>query len=462
MGDFVIKNKNKITSEYKVFTPPIGKGAYGEVRKALHLKTNAYRAIKMVSKKDLSMIDKKHILKEITVLRQMDHPHIVKVYEFFETDFYYHIVMEFLEGHELYNTLVGDNFTYNERTICKIMQQLLSAVQFMHNNGIMHRDLKSENIIHNGKHVVIIDFGTSKNISASKKHKQFTGTSLYIAPEVIKGSYTEKCDIWSLGIIMYIMLSGEAPFKGKDNEIFANVLSQNYSIPIEEIPHISELAKDMLKQVLTFDYLKRPSAAELLEHEWFKQLSDTSVGTVRLKAAADNIEKFQFKNKLQEAIYMFLVNTLVDRNEYEDLIELFEEMDVNKDGVLTKQELTAGLQKSGKLFSYQEVDEIFYEIDKDGNGLVSFGEYLAASIDKRKVLNEKRIISVFKLFDKDKSGKISIEEFQEVFQRNNEMLLDNWKEMIQEVDLNGDGEIDFEEFKVLLMKLVKKDIKIQK
>lgn len=455
IGDFVIHNKNKITSEYKILYPPIGKGTYGEVRKALHFKTNTYRAIKMVSKKDLSLVDKKHLLKEITLLKKMDHPNIVKVFEFFETDFYYHVVMEYLEGRELFGMLTNKEFAYDEQTICGIMQQLLSAIQFMHTNGIMHRDLKSENVIYTGKQIVLIDFGNSKLFNSSKKQKDLVGTSFYIAPEVIKGSYNEKCDVWSAGIVLYVMLTGKAPFRGNENEVFFNILNEKYVIPIAEIPNISEQAKNFLKYILTFNYKKRPSPLELLKHDWFKNVNNDSIYANKLKNAAENIAQFQFKYKLQEAIYMFLINTMVTRNEYTDIVELFQEMDINKDGVLTKEELILGFKKAGKLYNDQEIEDMFHEMDKDGNGVISFGEYLAASIDKNKVLSEKKIVAAFKLFDKDKNGKISIDEFQDVFQHDN-ILSNNWIEMIKEVDLNGDGEISFEEFKILLMKILEK------
>ena len=461
ISDFVVQNKNKITKEYKMYNPPIGSGAYGEVRKALHLKSNKMRAIKILNKNAFTSVDKTHILKEIKMLKSLDHPYIVKIYEFFETETFYYIVMEYLQGQELYTKLISDSFDYSEKSVCKIMRQLLSALRFIHKLGVMHRDIKSENIIHNGHHMILIDFGNSKNIEADKRNKELTGTSFYIAPEVIKGKYNEKCDIWSSGILLYIMLTGKQPFDGRRQEIYQNILKGNFKMNFDDIENISDGARLLLKEMLVFDYNKRKSAEELLNHPWFDLLNDEKVNKREMKRVAKNMEKFHFKNKLQEAFFMYLINTLVAKDECEELIEIFENMDTNKDGVLSKTEILNGFEKAGKIITQEEVDDIFNEIDKDGNGLVSFGEYLASSVDKKKVLSEEKIVSVFKLFDADKNGRISLSEFQDVFHQNDEILVENWQEMIKNVDLNGDGEIDFEEFKVLMLKLINKNIKIE-
>ena len=462
ISDFVVQNKNNIASEYKLLSPPIGQGGYGEVRKAIHLKSNTYRAIKILKKKVFDKKETVKILKEINILKGMDHPHTVKIYEFFETDSLYYIVMEFLEGEELFSKLISEDFQYSEYNICKVIYQLLFALKCIHSNGIMHRDIKSENIMHDGKNIVLIDFGNSKNIESDKRNKELTGTSFYIAPEVIKGRYNEKCDIWSTGVLLYLMLTGEPPFEGKSYQIYQNIQDQKFKIPIKDLTNTSKEAKDLLKQMFVYDYEVRKGADKLLEHEWFNLLKEEKINKKKLRKIAANMEKFQFKNKLQEAFFMYLTNSLVTKKECEELIEVFDTMDDNKDGVLSKEELYKGFEKVGKIGNKEEFEEVFNDVDKDGDGKVSFGEYLAASVDKKKVLSEERILSVFKLFDMDKNGKIDLYEFSEVFQHNDEILVENWKDMLTDVDTNGDGNIDFEEFRVLMLKLVNKDIEMRK
>lgn len=461
MSDFVIKNLSKITDEYKLYNPPLGKGGFGEVRKALHKKTNTMRAIKIIEKTNCDVVGKNMLLREVSILKTMDHPHIVKLYEFFETSRSYYVVMEYLEGQELFNQITEDDFDYSEVNLARLMKQLLSALVYLHAKGIMHRDIKSGNIMVVKNNLILIDFGNSKKVEIDKRNNQLAGTSFYIAPEVIKGAYDERCDIWSAGVLLYVLLTGEPPFKGEGDLLLSNIKTNKVIKPIDEYDNVSTEAKDLIKQMMTPNYKIRPDAKTVLLHPWLNSTKDSTINKKEIRRVANRIENFHFKNKLQEAIYMYFVNILVDKKEAEETIKMFEEMDENGDGVLTKKELADGLAKAGKIYTDEEIDQLFEEVDKDGNGTVSFGEFLAASLDKSKVLSMDRIVSMFKLFDRDKSGKITLDEFQFVFNQNDNLLVDNWQELIKEVDLNGDGEIDFEEFKILMRKLVDKNAKIK-
>ena len=454
--DFVGQNENKINSEYKILEK-IGKGGFSEVRKAIHISSNQPRAIKMIAKKSLSILGKKKLFKEVEILKNLDHPHIVKIHEFFENMNYIHIVLEYLNGKELFEQIVLNNIELNEKKIREIMKQIISTVNYLHNLNIVHRDLKSENIIYDGTNITIIDFGTSTHLIEENLSK-FTGTILYIAPEVINKNYNEKCDIWSCGIIFYILLTGTAPFQGTNQEIKKKILGLNFEIPLDDIKHISKASKDLLKKLLEKDFTKRISAEEILNHEFFSNFLDDE-NFKENKNLFDNLCNFHFRDKLQEAIYLYLLNNVLTQNEQHDIINHFKAMDENNDGFLDKKELKDGFEKIGKLYNDKEIDKLFEEIDLDGNGKISYSEFLAAAINKEELLSDERIEKVFKMVDKDKNGKLSIEEIEDVFKHNKDFDKYEWTELINEVDLNGDGEIDFKEFKILLLKLIKKKIK---
>jgi calcium-dependent protein kinase len=440
----------------RLYSPPLGKGAQGEVRKALHYKTKEARAIKAISKNDMNQNHFIQTLTEISILKKVDHPNVVKIYEFFESTNYFHIVMEMCDGKRLFNKII-DLGGVSERRTADILFQLISALRYLHNHGIVHRDIKSENIMYNGKVAKIIDFGTSRFFDPLKHMGELKGTVYYVAPEVITKKYNEKCDIWSAGILLFILLTGSPPFVGdRDQEIFNNILKENYCIDIDTVEDISEESKDIVKQMLIYDHEKRPSAEYLLKHPWFGIMKKSTDTGRSLKNMLYNLETFTTKNKLQEGIFYYFINNMVTKKEHAELAETFKVLDIDGDGVLTRDELREGFKKLNKMYSDEEINEMFQLIDTDGSGTISYTEYVAAAIEKEKLLSDERLETVFKIFDEDKSGKISVDEFQKIFEKANYIENDELIELIKESDLNDDGEIDWMEFRGLMRKMIVK------
>lgn len=170
--------------------------------------------------------------------------------------------------------MIQKSSSFSERIAIRIMKQVVSAILYCHLNGIVHRDIKSDNIlfltedIHSP--VKLIDFGISVKFEKDTKLKDKTGTVLYIAPEVISGSYDEKCDIWSCGVLMYMMLSGTPPFNGSSRqEVMAKIKKGKFTFSGKIWTLISEEGKDLIKKMLTLDPARRPSCREVLSHPWF-------------------------------------------------------------------------------------------------------------------------------------------------------------------------------------------------
>lgn len=210
----------------------------------------------------------------MATLKRLDHPNILKLYEVFEDSKKYFLVTEYCKGGELFEEIVN-KITFSEHEAAGIIKQVLQGVSYCHNIGIVHRDLKPENILvdkEQGGILKIIDFGTSAEFNKGDTAKLSTihGTSYYIAPEVLQKKYDEKCDVWSIGVILYILLSGKPPFDGKsDNEITHKVLLGKYSMTDPVWEQISDAAKGLIHRMLDFDNKKRVTAREALQDPWF-------------------------------------------------------------------------------------------------------------------------------------------------------------------------------------------------
>jgi calcium-dependent protein kinase len=276
-GQFVKEGMGDLYSNYELCNY-IGKGGFGRVYKVRHKLSNQYRAMKIIQCKSLSDNISSTINKEINILKNLDHPNIIKVYEFFQSEKYVYIINELCTGGELFDKIVDVKF-FSENVASNIMRQLLSAVAYCHENGVIHRDLKPENIlIENSEekdkdffHIKVIDFGTCE-IFKKKKLTEQIGTSFYIAPEVIKNSYNEKCDLWSCGVILYILLCGSPPFYGKnEKEIFKKIIEGNFTFRHKIWNKISNEAKNLVLKLLQVNPNKRLSAKEALEDIWFKK-----------------------------------------------------------------------------------------------------------------------------------------------------------------------------------------------
>ena len=208
---------------------------------------------------------------EVEILKKLVHPNIMQIFEFYEDKKNFYIITEFCEGGELFDKII-EKGTFSENEAAWIMKQLLSAVNYIHSNNIVHRDLKPENILLDTKKeniIKIIDWGTARFFDKSKKMNRINGTPYYIAPEVLAEKYDEKCDIWSCGVIMYIMLCGYPPFNAESDELILEKIKKGkFSFPPEEWDSVSPLAKDLVTKMLEFHPSKRLSANEALTHKW--------------------------------------------------------------------------------------------------------------------------------------------------------------------------------------------------
>ncbi|CAD8156509.1 unnamed protein product [Paramecium octaurelia] len=456
---FVTEKKGKITADYNLIQPCLGKGAFGEVYRGVHKVTNQVRAIKLIRKKLMTEEDCLMLTREVDILKQLDHLNIISIYEFYQDSEYFYIVTELCQGGELFDRIVQEK-NFSEKKAAEVMKQVLSAVTYCHEKNIVHRDLKPENILYESNNadslIKIADFGTSQKFNPDKKMDQRVGTPYYIAPEVLDRKYNEKCDIWSCGVILYIMLCGAPPFNGDDDyQIMEAVRKGVFKFKEQEWKKISNEAKDLVMKMIEKDTKKRISAKDAMNHPWIQTYCQKKEDDLpSLTEALQRIKAFRVEKKLQEAALMFMVNFIATKEEKKDLLKQFQALDTNNDGRLSREELVNGYKKvMSDIDAETQVDEIMKKIDADGSGSIDYSEFVYATINREKLLATERLLQAFKIIDKDKSGAITKDEIKLAFGQNSGISEEVWKQMIQEVDQNSDGKLTFEEFKSMMMRV---------
>lgn len=471
----ILENKGSLVKYYKILDK-IGKGCFGKVYKVFHYETGQLRALKVVKKEIINLQDdSKKFLKEIEVLSQIDHPNIIKIYEYFIAEESYFVIVELAKGCELIET-IEQLLRYSENQAAIIMEQLFSCVAYLHSKGIVHRDIKPENIMMESSNIgdlsiKLIDFGSAyiisnssmgKNLNKDKKIRLRIGTPYYMAPEVIAGYYDKKCDLWSLGVIMYILLGGEPPFMGEDDyETFDLVRIGKYNYSGIQWNYVSKSAKELIDKLLTLDPKKRLSAEEALKDPWIvnnvSSAKNKKYENVDLKIK-NKITKFTQSQKLEQAIVSYLVHNYSSNEYCKELKQIFKKLDTSGDGRLSYDELRSGLSKYfvGFDLNDEEFLELAKAIDKDGSEFIEYEEFLSAFLNKELLLTEKNLTNAFSHFDEDRSGKLGMHEIKILlgFVKDDVENTKLLKKMIKEYDLNGDGEISLEEFKTLMRKLI--------
>ncbi len=443
-----------IRSIYK-FKDVIGGGHFGTVRLAYKKSDDSKKlyAIKSISKKNINDKDLDEMIKEVDILSTIDHPNIIKFLETYNDEYYFHIVMEVAKGKDVFDKIVEEG-VLTEDTVSHITYKVVSALIYCHSKGISHRDIKPENILFehetNEGEIKIIDFGLSKKYHQQEKMQTVLGTPYYVAPEVLQGSYDERCDIWSVGAFIYIMLTGEPPFNGKNNNIiFKRIINEEVQYPPEKFKNISLEAIDLLKKCLVKDPSKRYTGEDVLKHIWFKNVYNEVHNMTKIDySVLMNLKNFTFTSKFQKIVLKFLVNVLNDE-EVEHLKIVFQAMDTDHTGALNKEEIAEGFRKVGLKITKDEVDEIITKSEDCEHGKINYSEFLYAAMDFKKNINKDMLISAFSYFDLDKTGQIGISDIEEAFLRSGKKIID--KEEIRQLIIeatNGkeESKITLDEF----------------
>lgn len=468
--NFVTQREMTISDLYDI-GDKLGAGGFGEVFSCVHKKTGIERAVKKIARSSASAEETNNetVIREFNILKELDHPNILKQIEMLYDDDYYYIVTEVCKGGELLDEIMEwGNFT--EEDSAALMRHLLGAVNYCHKQGVCHRDLKPDNILleeHKTLDCIkLIDFGLARVVEKDVEMNDLAGSIYYIAPEVFKGSHTSKCDVWSCGVIAYILLAGFVPFDGhSQDEIQEEILCGEFDFDDEVWDDVSDQAKDFILTLLEYDPKERPTAEEALKHPWIEEcrmasserLQQRDSVNKRAMEALHNLERFNAQCKLKQATYAFIGSQLVLKEEKKKIDELFRALDLNSNGVLTREEVRVGYKEVfGKELDEETVEGMFQRIDSDNSGHIEYSEFVIAAMNEKELLSNEKLRHAFNMFDVDGSGYVTRDELVEVlsyFQAvDKDVDSDIINRIIHQVDEDEDGTVDFDEFSAMMFR----------
>ena len=447
----------------------LGKGTFGIVYEAKNLIFNSKVAMKIIPKN--ARMNNELIKNEIDILKKLMHPNIVRIYEFYESKNSFYLVNEFCPCGELFNYI--NKTILNEEQLAVIFYQVFSGLKYLHENNILHRDLKPENLLiskiekdlkDNKEYfwIQIIDFGTAKIFENDKNENSIVGTPYYIAPEVLNKDYNEKCDTWSVGVMLYMFLVGRAPFDGENrNEIINSIKTKDYDENNPKLLEQSPEVRDLIKHLLQKDTNIRFSAKEALNHIWFKKFNGRKLfanfNKKDIEPYIDNLLNYTFNSKIQQLVIAFLVHNLPSTSSCYTILKLYRYFNESGDCKLTKEELIKGLAQYRDIENIEEkINNLFILLDGNNNGYIEYEEFLRACIDKNEILNDEYLRYAFKFLDKEKNGCLNVDQISSAFlvgENENKLFQIAIDKALNDVDGNGDGKIIFEEFKQLMLNL---------
>ena len=402
-GNLVRDIYGPITETYRLSNIMLGKGASAECYIGIDIATKRQYAIKCVDTRDEKVL--RFYEREIQILKDLEHLHIVRLYEVYHGQNSLHFVMELCLGGHLGEALASKpNSRFDESVAQAYIAQLVGAVAHCHSHGICHRDIKLQNILLESKardaQIKLIDFGNSKqfNVAASTSSEpmftRMAGTTYTMAPEVFRGEYDERCDIWSIGVVCFILLSGERPFESIEmpnepgaakSSLVSNILMGRYSFRSDAWNHIDDESITFTQLCLTMDYKKRPRACDLQKMAWCSP--EAANRTILTEKATRTLTR-----RLSRATStglsrtsMLAVAFSMPSTKARELRSLFQQIDVDGSGQVDRNEFRTALHTTEPSMSDRDIDRLFSAIDQDDNQEISFLEFVAAMVDPREV-----------------------------------------------------------------------------
>ena len=495
----------------------LGKGAFGSVYKVSRKNSGTrliIRALKEISKESMNVKpeNEEEIRNEIEVLKNIDHPNIMKIFEFFEDEKNIYLINEFCGGGDIAH--IHDKYgLFPEFFLKYIMFQVFLAIAFLHSNKVVHGDIKRENIafVYEGKNkekeeydelfnrifkdkeiqyelsyspgtdnlsenaqnllkeicnfeMKLLDFGSAKmKKKVKEKLSGITGTVFYCSPEIVKDRYDFECDEWACGVMMYILLTGYPPFLGdNEEEVFQNILNNEINLNTPELKNVSESCKDLINKLLNKDYKERIKAEEALKHDFFNTgINVSNLLKGKFKENTEILKKFFINeckkkdkktSKFRNMVIAYIALNFSDPNEEKKARQIFMEISGgSKHYLITKDTFVSRMELIFKGLTKEEIETLYYSIDENSTGNIEYEELIRALSNKEKLLCEKNLKEAFSFFDKDNSGYISWNEIAEIIYPEGQIPKDIIKEFLKEIGQKDENmKIDFYEFKKIL------------
>ncbi|KAJ4785573.1 Calcium-dependent protein kinase [Rhynchospora pubera] len=436
----------------------LGHGQFGYTFVATDKSNGDKVAVKRIDKNKMVLpVAVEDVKREVKILKQLKgHENVVHFYNAFEDDSYVYIVMELCEGGELLDRILSKKDSrYSEKDAAVVVRQMLKVAAECHLHGLVHRDMKPENFLFKSTKddspLKATDFGLSDFIKPGKKFHDIVGSAYYVAPEVLKRRSGPESDVWSIGVITYILLCGRRPFWDKTEDgIFKEVLKNTPDFKRKPWPTVSECAKDFVQKLLVKDPRARLTAAQALSHAWVRE--GGSAPDIPLDISVlSNMRQFVKYSRFKQFALRALASTL-NEEELADLRDQFNAIDVDKNGKISLEEMKEALSKDLPWKTKgPRVAEIIEAIDSNTDGLVDFDEFVAATMHVHQLVEhdtEKWITlsqAAFHKFDVDRDGYITPEEL-----RMHSGLKGSIDPLLEEADIDKDGKISLDEFRRLL------------
>ncbi|KAF7815613.1 calcium-dependent protein kinase 17-like [Senna tora] len=451
MGPVLQRPMEDVKATYNV-GKELGRGQFGVTHLCTHKATGQQFACKTIAKRKLTnAADIEDVRREVQIMHHLaGQANVVELKGAFEDKHSVHLVMELCAGGELFDRIIAKGH-YTERAAASLLRTIVQTVHTCHSMGVIHRDLKPENFLLLNKEedspLKVNDFGLSVFFKEGETFKDIVGSAYYIAPEVLKRKYGPEVDIWSIGVMLYILLSGVPPFWAEsENGIFNAILRGHVDFSADPWPSISPSAKDLVRKMLNSDPKARLTAYQVLNHPWIKEDGEAPDKPLD-NVVMNRLKQFTAMNQFKKVIAGNL-----SEEEIMGLKEMFRSMDTDNSGTITIEELRHGLTKPGTKLSEQEVEQLMEAADADGNGLIDYDEFITATMHLNRMNKEEHLYAAFQYFDKDNSGFITKEELEQALREFNMNDGRDINEVISEIDADNDGRIDYEEFVAMMKK----------
>ncbi|XP_022766042.1 calcium-dependent protein kinase 20-like isoform X2 [Durio zibethinus] len=431
----------------------LGQGQFGTTFLCVEKGTGKEFACKSIAKRKLTTKeDMEDVRREIHIMHHLAGlPNVIQIIGAYEDAVAVHVVMELCAGGELFDRIIQRGH-YTERKAAGLARLIVGVVEQCHSLGVTHRDLKPENFLfinhEEESPLKTIDFGLSMFFKPGETFRDVVGSPYYVAPEVLQKHYGPECDVWSAGVIIYILLSGVPPFWAESEQgIFEQVSKGELDFTSEPWPSISDGAKDLVRKMLVRDRKKRLTAHEVLCHPWV-QVDGLAPDKPLDSAVLTRLKQFSAMNKLKKIAIRVIADSLSEE-EIAGLKEMFKMIDEDNSGQITLEELKIGLEKVGSNLKDSEIYGLMQAADIDNSGTIDYSEFIAAMLHLNKVQKEDHLFAAFSYFDKDGSGYITPDELQQACEQFG--LQDvHLEDIMREVDQDNDGRIDYSEFVAMM------------
>jgi calcium-dependent protein kinase len=434
----------------------ISSGGFGKVYAGKNKNNNEKVAIKCISKENnAGRIEQVH--SEIELLSSTDHPNIIRLYGVYEDITRFYLVMEYCSGGDLSQKIQHKkefDLLYTEKDVVRYMKHILRCLCYLHTRNISHRDVTPSNfLIIKSKDkfkLKLIDFGLSQHVHKVTVCPEVIGTARFMAPEAIEGEIHLASDIWSAGVIMYLLICGSYPFDGHDKAtLFRKIKTDKLKFKQPMWENVSTEAKTLLNKLLTKSPYERISAFDALKDEWFEKSKESSTPNINNSRILSSFRKFNATNPLKVEILGWIAKH-IHSSKIDELTEIFYQFDINNTGDISYHTFSSTLNKAGIKIKKKNLKELFDRVDTSKDGSINFTEFISSMLFSSNLLSETVIRQTFSEFDADKDGFITQEEIINKFRKALKVTPED-EAWLRGVDLNGDGKISLEEFRKMIL-----------